>query len=78
MDDMMTEAELIDQLIDAQPLDEEYTIRYNKVKNGTKHLLMTILENCPTNTDRLTAIRKLRECYMFAGSSIARPMSIVL
>ena len=53
------------------PPKGDQQIRYEKIRNQAKQFSYLLKLKCPDSEERDIAIRKLRECVMWANASIA-------
>jgi len=45
--------------------------RYEEIRGAARIFAQILIDNTPASNDQDTALRKLRECVMFANASIA-------
>jgi hypothetical protein len=66
----MTEADLERWFSYHEPTEDQID-KYSAIRQTARSLAFVILDMCPDNADRTTAIRKLREAVMTANAAIA-------
>ena len=53
------------------PPNDDQKAKYEKIRETALELAYVIAELCPTSSDSMAANERLRECVMWANSSIA-------